>query len=103
VTCQSALLRVKIIPKASKSEVVGWENGELRIRLAAIPDKGRANLELIAFLAKFLEIAKSQITLIRGKKSRHKHLMISGISDEASFLARLNEKIRLIDGITLTT
>jgi uncharacterized protein (TIGR00251 family) len=73
-------LAVKLIPKASRSEVVGWENDELKIRLRAVPEKGEANEELIAFLSKILNVSKSQITLLRGQKSRHKLLQITGIS-----------------------
>ena len=70
-------LSVKVTPKANRSEVLGWENGELRVRLAAVPEKGEANLELIRFLAKTLGIAKSHITLLSGETSRHKRLFIS--------------------------
>lgn len=79
---QGILLKVKVIPKSSKSQIVGWENGELKIRLAAVPEKGRANNELIAFLAKLLGVAKSNIQLVRGVKSCHKQLNIQGFSLE---------------------
>lgn len=69
-------LAVKITPKASKNEIVGWESGELKIRIAAVPEKGEANEELIRFLAKQLGISKSQIILLSGDKNRHKRLII---------------------------
>jgi uncharacterized protein (TIGR00251 family) len=74
-------LAVKVSPKASRSQIVGWENGELRIRLAAVPEKGEANRELIRFLAKELGIAKAQIELLSGDTSRHKRLFIRGLSE----------------------
>lgn len=73
-------LFVKIIPKASKSEVVGWENDRLKIRLAAVPEKGLANAELIKFLSGVLSIAKSQIHLVQGETSRLKKILIKGLS-----------------------
>ena len=76
------VLSVKVIPKASKSEIVGWENENLKIRLKAVPEKGAANKELISFLAKFLHIAKSNISIKRGSQSRHKHLLIKNMSTE---------------------
>lgn len=74
------LLSVKVVPKSARNEIVGWENEELKVKLNATPEKGEANAELIAFLAKRLRIAKSHIELISGEKSRHKKLAIHGIS-----------------------
>lgn len=85
------VLKIKVIPKASKSEVAGWEGEELRIRLKAVPEKGQANDELIKFLSKFLGISKSQITLLRGDTSRHKQMQLDGIS-----LAQLTSKIDVV-------
>lgn len=73
-------LLVKIIPKASKSEVVGWENERLKIRLSALPEKGLANAELIKFLAGRLSIPKLQIQLVQGETSRLKRILIKGLS-----------------------
>jgi len=77
---EGIVVEVHVIPKASSSEIVGWEGDTLKIRIAAVPDKGKANKELIRFLAKKLKIAKSQISLLKGEKSRHKKLQIIGIS-----------------------
>ncbi len=66
------ILTVKVTPKASKSEVVGWENDQLKIRIKAVPEKGEANEELIRVLADYFDIPKSQISIIRGHKSRTK-------------------------------
>ena len=79
-TKDGIVLAVKVIPKARKSEVVGWENGVLKVRLKAVPEKGQANDELVAFLADLLNIAKGRITLIRGHTSRQKQLLIAGIT-----------------------
>jgi len=70
---------VKVIPKAHQSQIVGWENNILKIRIKAIPAKGEANTELIRFLSKTLGIAKSQIELIGGDTCRLKRLRITGI------------------------
>lgn len=71
------VIKIKVIPKSSRSEIVGWEGDELKIRLAAIPEKGEANIELIAFLAALFHVAKSQVKLIRGATSRHKQIVVS--------------------------
>jgi uncharacterized protein (TIGR00251 family) len=82
-TDQGILIKIKVIPNASKSEVIGLENDEIKIRLAAVPEKGEANDELIRFLAKMLSIGKSNVTIVRGHKSRHKQAGVAGISLES--------------------
>jgi uncharacterized protein len=45
-------LRVKVIPRSAKTEIVGtMSDGTLKIKIAAPPEKGKANEELIHFLA----------------------------------------------------
>lgn len=75
-TNQRICFSVKVIPKASRSELVGWENDELKVRLAAVPAKGEANTELIRYLADVLAIGKSKVQLIQGDTSRHKRVCI---------------------------
>jgi uncharacterized protein len=81
------ILTVKVIPRARKNEIAGYENGVLKVRLHAVPEKGKANEELIDFLAEEFDLPKSSITLVKGKTSRLKHLKIEGL-DETQFLKR---------------
>ena len=71
-TNRGTLIHLRVVPKARRSEIVGADGSELKIRIAAIPDKGQANTELIRFLADFFSVGKSAIELIRGEASRHK-------------------------------
>ncbi len=70
----------KSFPGASFNTVVGWENEELKVRLTAVPEKGKANDALIAFLAKLWKLPKSAFSIESGKTSRHKKLLIHGVS-----------------------
>lgn len=70
------IIVVKVIPKCSRNEIVGWENDELKVRLMAVPEKGAANSALIAFLANKCGVSKSQVRLLSGETSRHKRLAI---------------------------
>lgn len=79
---QTIFLAVKIVPKSSSNQILGWEGEELKIKIAAVPEKGEANEELIHFLAKTFKIAKSQIQLVKGQTSRHKKLRITNLSEE---------------------
>lgn len=77
---EGAILSVKVIPNASKNAVVGLENDELKVRLNATPEKGEANEELIAFLAKTWKLPKSSLSIHSGKTSRHKKILIRGLA-----------------------
>ena len=56
-------LNVKVTPNASKNEILGLTDGTWRVKIAAAPDKGKANKELIEFLSKRLGVKKSSISL----------------------------------------
>ncbi len=57
-----------------------------------MPEKGKANKELIAFLAKKLKIAKSSIKIISGELDRWKKLTITAPSDLTAALQQLSEE-----------
>lgn len=57
-----------------------------------MPEKGKANKELIAFLAKKLKIAKSSIKIISGELDRWKKLAITAPSDLTAALQQLSEE-----------
>ncbi len=69
-------LSVRIIPNAKKTEVVGYEGQTLKVRLSAPPIEGKANLELIRFMAKLCDCAPSEIEILRGHSSKQKILDI---------------------------
>lgn len=73
------LLKVIVQPNAKKNEVVGLhgEQERLKIKLKALPVEGKANKELINFLAKSLRIPKGDIELIRGETSKQKDLFLA--------------------------
>lgn len=83
-------LSVKVIPKASKTEIVGWEGELLKIRLAAVPEKGQANQALCAFLAKALGLSRSKVCVFRGETSRTKIVDIEDLTHE-QILERLKQ------------
>lgn len=82
------IIDVLVQPKSSRDEIVGTHDDRLKIKLTAPPVDGKANAALITFLAKKLNIAKSQITIVRGETGRRKTLFIQAVSEEdiCSFL-----------------
>lgn len=74
-------LHLFIQPKASKNEVVGPHNGEIKIKITAPPIDGRANEGLIEYLSEHFKTAKRNITLVKGETGRHKVVDIIGIEE----------------------
>lgn len=75
------ILLVKVAPNSSKNSIEGFQGDILKIKLNAQPDKGKANDELIKFLAKTFAIPKSRIQILSGQTSRLKKLEIDGEID----------------------
>jgi uncharacterized protein len=71
-TCQGYILRLTAVPGAQRTQIVGLYGDRLKVRLAAPPEKGAANQELIAFLARALDLPKTALKLTLGARSRTK-------------------------------
>lgn len=76
------LLRLRVHPNAGRSEVIGFSDGVLQIRVAAPPVKGKANKELTAFLSQALGVNQSSLTIVKGHTSRNKVIAIDGLNQE---------------------
>ena len=73
-------VKLKVISNAPQSEVVRWSGGELTVKLAAPPVEGKANRELVKFLARLLGVSGRDVKVLRGDTSRHKTVSITGVS-----------------------
>ncbi|PYS70366.1 MAG: YggU family protein [Acidobacteria bacterium] len=73
------IITVHVVPRASRSEVVGEHNGGLRVRIAAPPVDGAANEELIRLLAKTFAVSKSDISVLSGRTGRIKQVRIDNL------------------------
>ena len=85
-------LALKVTPGARKNEILGWEDDYpqvgrvLKVKIAAPPVEGKANKEIILFLARLLQVTKSSIEVIHGTSGRIKLVEIPDTCD----LSRLN-------------
>ena len=75
-----AILNVRVIPRASRSEIVGFHDGALKVRIAAAPVDGAANAELIKLLVKKFGVAKSDVSIVSGETSKNKRIRINNLS-----------------------
>ncbi len=82
-TREGAVFTVHVQPRASRNEVCGVQGEELKLRLTAPPVDDAANRLCVEVLAKLLGVAKSQVAIIAGAKSRHKTIRVSDIGCEA--------------------
>ena len=71
---------IQVIPHASRAEIVGMQDGVLKIKVTSPPVEGAANDACIKLLAKELGLKKSQMEISSGAKSRKKTVMIQDIS-----------------------
>jgi uncharacterized protein (TIGR00251 family) len=89
VNHQDRRLQVKVQPGAGRNEVAGFSGGVLQIKIAAPPEKGRANRELIDFLSRLLDVRKSAIAIVKGATSRNKLIAVEGLT-ASEILRRLS-------------
>jgi uncharacterized protein (TIGR00251 family) len=75
-------LEVKVTPNTGRNEITGWRDDVLQVKIAAAPEKGKANRELIDFLGRVLAVKKSDISIVKGETSRNKSIEIEGMSRE---------------------
>ena len=83
-------IALHVTPKSSKSEVIGWMSDAdgrpvLKVRICATPEDGKANRELVKFLARHWGVPAAALEVARGTQSRYKLLKI----DNKELLARL--------------
>ena len=69
-------LNIKAVPGASNSALGEVSDGRLKVRIAAAPEDGKANEELRSFLSKTLGIAKKEVFIASGEKSRLKTIRL---------------------------
>jgi uncharacterized protein (TIGR00251 family) len=76
------VFNVRVVPRASKSEIVGEHDGALRVRIASPPVDGAANVELVKLLAKTFGVSKSAVEILSGQTSKTKQIKIANLTAE---------------------
>lgn len=85
----SLIFIIKVVPNAGRH---GWQldkSGILKCYLKSLPEKGKANQELIKLLAKALKIELNKIEITAGATSRNKRIKIDINLNYAQFLEQL--------------
>lgn len=89
-TGSGVCLEIQVQPRSSRNQLVGEQDGRIKIKLTAPPVEGEANQALINFLAQLLDIPKKNIKLLKGESCRHKLIEINGLNKQ-----ELEEKLHI--------
>jgi len=82
------LLAIHARPGAKRTEVAGLHGDALKLRVAAPPAEGRANDELLAFLAEALGVSRKSVTVVKGGASRRKTVLVAAREADPARLLR---------------
>lgn len=82
------VIAVKVVPRAAQDEIVGWLDGQLKVRVQAPPQDGRANRAVEALLAEALGLKKAAVAVAGGFTSARKRVEIAGLTRD-EIVARL--------------
>jgi len=73
---KGSILCLYIQPGASRSEIRGIHGERLKLKIKSPPVDGKANAEVIEFLAELFEISKTKVQILRGESSRSKDVLV---------------------------
>jgi uncharacterized protein YggU (UPF0235/DUF167 family) len=68
----TARLELKVVPRATRTEVVGWLGDRLKLRVAAVPEAGRANAAIISLLSRELGVPERRLRIVSGHGAQRK-------------------------------
>ena len=76
---EATRVRLRVAPGARRAGVVGRHGDAWKIRVAAAPERGRANEEVLALLAQALHVPRADVRLVSGGAGRDKLVEVAGI------------------------
>jgi uncharacterized protein (TIGR00251 family) len=77
-TATGVVFRIRVVPRASRSEVAGVQGDALKLRITSPPVDGKANDECIRLLSDILGVRRTAVTIIAGHSSRTKTIAVEG-------------------------
>ena len=75
-------LRVKVAAGASRDGIDGWLGDTLKLRVAAAPERGKANSAVERLVAEAIDVPKGRVTVVSGHTSNRKTLELIGVSED---------------------
>ena len=77
-----AYISVRVVPSSSRNKIVGWYGKQIKIKVQAPPEGGRANKAVLDLISREFGFQRSKIEIVSGEKSVDKVVEVSAISDE---------------------
>lgn len=77
-----SIIRVRVVPRSSVNQISGIDEDVIKVKLTAPPVEGKANKALVQFLAKTLGVARGDVEILSGERSRVKSIRIYGLSHD---------------------
>jgi len=71
-------LQIRVIPKAKRNSIEIGDDGLFKVRVTAVPERGKANDAVIALLSKLIGVPKRDIQIVRGHSARNKLVRVEG-------------------------
>jgi len=84
MTAPRATLRLRVVPAARRSGVVGRHGDAWKVRVSAPAEAGRANDAVLALLAQTLHVRRGDLELTAGFTSRDKVVTLDGLTSETA-------------------
>jgi uncharacterized protein (TIGR00251 family) len=72
-------VRLRVSPGAGRAEIVGRHGDGWKVRVAAVPEHGRANDAVVRLLAETLEVPRAAVTVVSGHTGRDKIVELDGV------------------------
>lgn len=73
-------IRVRVKPAARADRLVGPHDGALKLDVRAVPERGKANHAVAGVIADGFNVRRTQVEITAGHGSRHKTVVIHGLS-----------------------
>lgn len=73
-------IHLHVAPRASRTKVAGLHDGRIKLTVAAPPVEGRANEEIVKFLARALRVGRTAVRLVSGDSGKRKVVEVDGVS-----------------------
>jgi len=73
-------LQIRVVPRAKRNSIEIGSDGQVKVRVTAVPERGKANAAVIALLSKRFGVPKRDIEIVRGHTARDKTVRVEGMT-----------------------
>lgn len=80
---EGVIITIRVVPRASKTEIIGKMDGAVKVRVASPPVDGAANAEIVKLFARSFCVPRSSVTILSGQHSKTKRIRIIGATAES--------------------